>query len=286
MSDYSRIRKLASHHRLVIVSGLVSLILVGLAGCGGMRLNSNWLDRHISIDGSADDWEGLLLPVDDGAAYVGIMNDSDAIYICVMTTRADLQKRLSRLGLFVSFQPEDHGKAPSGICYPVRAIGRDRMPRAIQTNEEATTDRPPGDRPFAPEMRVAEITGKSSQERTRISTDSLPGVEVKIGGQEQWFVYELRVPLAVSGRYPFTVDAKAGQRMTVRLQAEKPDMSRMRDHERGSGGPGSGGWGGGRRSGDGMGIGRGERGDRRMSGQTTVEFDVSAKVQLAPAPPI
>jgi hypothetical protein len=249
-----------------------------------MHLNSNWRDRSVTIDGSSDDWEGQLRPVGDGAAYVGIMNDSNFVYVCLMTAKADLQRRLNGMGLLVTFQPEGKDKPPLGIHYPVRPLGPERAPRATQTNEESQQDRTPEDRAFVRDLAVAEIVGKNGQDRTRISIDSMPGAEVKISGQKAWFVYELKIPMAAAGRYPVAIDSKAGQNVTIRLQIEKPDLSRMRDREPGGGEPGRGGRSGGGHPGGRM--GGGGRGERGAPGQAQVAFDVSADVHLAPAPPI
>ena len=282
--DDSKPRRLLSRDRVVLLSIFVVFSLACAAGCGAMRLNSNWRDRPVIINGSTDDWEGLLRPVDDGAAYVGIMNDSDFIYICLMTARADLHRRLSGMGLLVSFQPDDDNKPPLSIHYPVRPLPPDGGPRAIQTNEELQQDQPFDERTFSRDLAVAEVAAKNSQDRTRISIDSTPGLHLMISGRKDWFVYELQIPLAAPGQYPIAIDSKAGENVTIRLQAEKPDLSRMRDREPGGGEPGRGGRGGVGHPGGRM--GGGGRGERGAPGQAPVAFDVSADVPLAPGPPI
>jgi hypothetical protein len=245
-----------------------------------MRLNSHWLDRPVNIDGFADDWEGLLTPVGKGAAYVGVMNDSNCMYLCVMTAKAQLQRRLVRQGLLVWFQPQDKDKAPLGIRYPVSVLAAGRTPRSGGPDEVSSDGRPPDDRAFTQELSVVEIVGPSNQGRRRVSIDSIPGVDVKVSGQRDWFVYELRIPLASPGQYPLAIDARPGQNVIVRLESEKPNMAMMRDR----GDRGRGDWGGGGRPGGGM--GRGGPGAHGAPGQAPEELNVSAKVQLAPAPPV
>jgi uncharacterized membrane protein YgcG len=262
----------------------VLLYLTALAGCGAMRLNSHWLDRPVNIDGFADDWEGLLTPVGKGAAYVGVMNDSNCMYLCVMTAKAQLQRRLVRQGLLVWFQPQDQDKAPLGIRYPVSVLAVGRTPRSGGPDQVSSDGRPPDDRAFTQELRVVEIVGPSNQDRRRVSIDSIPGVDVKVSGQRDWFVYELRIPLASPDRFPLAIDAKPGETVTVRLESEKPDMRMMGGggHEGGHGGFGGGGFPGGGMGRGGPGAPGGQGGAR----QTPEQLNVSAKVQLAPAPPV
>ena len=284
MPIHPRIRDVASHYRSVPLFCAVLLCLTALAGCGAMRLNSHWLDRPVNIDGFADDWEGLLTPIGKGAAYVGVMNDSNYVYLCVMTAKAQLQKRLVRQGLLVWFQPQNQDKAPLGIRYPVSVLAAGRAPLSGAPDQVTSDGRPPDDRALTQELSVVEIVGPGNKDRRRVSIDSIPGVDVKVSGQREWFVYELRIPLARPDQYPLAIDAKPGQNVIVRLKSEKPDMSMMRGPGRDRSEGGRGGWGSGGFAGGEMGRrGPGEHGG---SGQTPEQLDVSAKVQLAPAPPV
>lgn len=300
MKNHRTILRLATRTQTVLLSGAVFLSLTALAGCGSMRLNSRWLDRPINIDGFADDWEGALFSLDKGTAWVGVMNDSNNVYLCVMTAKAQLQRRLLRAGLVVWFQPEDQDKALLGIHYPVGMLGSGRSPRTAETDPVSSEDHPPDgmtsndrspdDRALTQELSVVEVIGPDKQNRRRVPLDSVPGVEVKVSGEKDWFVYELRIPLAPPDRFPLAIDAKPGQMITVHLESEKPTMrmSRGSGSEGGHGGWGGGGFGGGGmgRGGHGGGMGRGGSRGQEGAGQAPEQFDVSTKVKLAAAPPI
>jgi hypothetical protein len=300
MTDHGTIRRFTTRTQTVLLSCTVFLSLTALAGCGSMRLNSRWLDRPINIDGFADDWEGALFSVNKGAAWVGVMNDSNNVYLCVMTAKAQLQRRLLRAGLVVWFQPEDQDKAMLGIHYPVGMLGSDRSPRFAETDPVSpdgrppdgliSDDRSPDDRALTQELSVVEVIGPDKQSRKRVPLDSIPGVEVKVSGEKAWFVYELRIPLAPPDRFPLAIDAKPGQMITIHLESEKPNMRMARGGgpEGGQGGRSGGGFGGGGmgRGGRGGGMGGPGPGGQGGSRQAPEQFNVSTKVKLAAAPPI
>lgn len=286
MSNHTSTTRFLAHYGTVLLAGTVMMGFLVLAGCGPIRLNSHWLDRPVNIDGFADDWEGLLTPVGNGAAYMGVMNDSNYVYLCVMTAKAQLQRRLVRQGLSVWFQPQDKDKAALGIRYPVSVLEAEGIHRSGGPDQVSSDGRSADDRAFTQELSVLEIVGPNNQDRRRVSIDSMPGVDVKVSGEKDWFVYELRIPLAGSDQYPLAIDARPGQNVIVRLELEGPDMKVMSGRgpgrDRGEGGHGD--WGRGGSPGGGMGRrGPGEHGG---AGQAPEQFDVSAKVQLAPAPPV
>ncbi len=57
-----------------------------LVGCGNskLELNSNWRDREITIDGKNAEWLGTMLFFEEDNVSVGLLNDENFFYICMI----------------------------------------------------------------------------------------------------------------------------------------------------------------------------------------------------------
>ena len=263
--------------RLPQISDSISVIFLLaflLGGCGGLTLDSNWRDREINVDGIHDEWEGGLTSIEKEHVSVGLLNDDDYVYICLVTRDGDIRRRVIQSGLTLWFDPDGGKDKTFGIRYPLGMIemGWRMRGRGEERDDETLREN------FAESLREIEILGPDKDDRRRLNVAGVTGIEIRLRISNEMLVYEAKVPLIQSDQHPFAIGAESGELIGVGLETAKFDRKAMR--ERMAGGPG-----GGRRPGGGMGGGgRGGMGGGRRGGgrpQIPEQFKVWASVQLA-----
>ncbi len=263
--------------RLPQISDSISVIFLLaflLGGCGGLTLDSNWRDREIIVDGIHDEWEGGLTYIEKEHVSVGLLNDDEYMYICLVTRDRDIRRRVIQSGFTLWFDPDGSKDKTFGIRYPLGMIEMGRRMRGRGEGRDDETLR----ENFAESLREIEILGPDKDDRRRLSVAEVTGIEIRIRISNEMLVYETKVPLIQNDQHPYAIGAGSGQLIGVGLETAKFDREAMR--ERMAGGPG-----GGRRPGGGMGGGGrgGMGGGRRGSGRPQIpeQFKLWASVQLA-----
>jgi hypothetical protein len=261
-------------HDLPYVFTLIALTLV-VAGCGGLDLQSQWLDRTITVDGDLAEWEGKLTYIDSKHVSVGLLNDEESLYLGLATSDPGTQIQVMMRGFTVWFDPEGGKERSLGIRYPLSAA----MPGMR-----------PGERGGPPSLEdlVRLHEGRESEleiligtsESLRMNLVEVGNIDVALGFDKGVLRYELRIPLEKTEGYPFAVGALAGAEIGVGLETPEIDREAMRSRMGGGKGPGMGGHGGmGGRGG--MGGGMGGRGMGGSRPQMPEPLNVWAKVTLA-----
>ena len=248
-----------------------------------LDVDCRFADREIEIDGVLDEWQGAMSWIDEESGVaVGLLNDSDYLYVAFSSRDSDVNRQAMMLGLELWLDPK--GDAPSfGIRFPVGAFKAGQSPRdfrgrnrdEMQRTLEATLDR-------------LEILGPGADDAKAVDLGDLHGIEVGVVTAGK-FAYELKLPLRQSDSHPDALGAAPGDKLALRL--ETGDMEAMREQMRGSSGMGrgggmSGGSGGGmgRGGGTGRGMGGGRGGPGGGARQSRPEpLKVKAKIQLASA---
>lgn len=100
------------------------LLTFWLSSCANLQFKSGWKDKNIKIDGRSDDWVGSLTYVDKQNISLGVVNDTDYLYICLAAEDQALISRILRQGMILWFNPEGGKNKTFGINYPV---GRQMM---------------------------------------------------------------------------------------------------------------------------------------------------------------
>ena len=109
-----------------------------MAGCGMIDLKSHWRNRPVVIDGKNSEWGNSLVLLDDKETSIGILNDSDFIYIGLVSTNRNLRSQVMRRGITFWFDVEGGKDEKFGVHYPlgfdaVRVL-RQRMERMQTIN--------------------------------------------------------------------------------------------------------------------------------------------------------
>lgn len=247
-------------------------ILMALtAGCGSqLQLNSHLPDQEIKIDGIVDDWQDALIYIEKKNVSVGLANDEDFLYLCLVSTDRDLQRQIIASGFTLWFDPDGTQKKSFGIKFPVGLMESGMLMRPA-----------PGMEPDFEAMRenldraLLEIELiLPDQKIKRIRVADLQGIEVKFGDLAEKLIYEIKVPLAQTEWHPFAIGIAAGRQLGIGFETSDIDREAMREKMgRGGFGGGRGGFGG-RRGGS----GGGRRGGARP--QMPSKFKMWVVVQL------
>lgn len=266
---------------------MLTLIALVLSGCSGTEaLQSEALDRAITVDGAVDDWQDALTPIEKKNLSLGLRNDGTFLYLALVSSDRQFINQMMSRGFTVWFDAEGGKERAFGIRFPLglMASGRGVPPRDRQQNQDPDARR----QRFEESMADLEIfDGEESS--MRFGMDAINGIAVKATLDTGTMMYELQVPLRKSEAYAFAIDAAPGDAIGVGLETPEIDREAMRQQMRGRGGGrggaggrgGVGGPGGGRGGIGGPGGGRGERGG--FGGQQPDPFKLWTTVTLARA---
>lgn len=251
----------------------ISLILVPLTliGCNQVKLDSNWNDDGVIIDGDLGEWtEGLLVPPDTETA-IAVRNDDDHLYLALRTHDQDVIRQVVMSGFTLWLDPDGGKNKVLGIGCP--QSGRDSRPRM---QEQPRNQEPDTQLEMLKQRLLAqtEVLLTDENERvTRLNPQNSDGIQVAISLNNWILQYELQVPLTDDWQNRLALSAEPGAIIGIGLttpKLERPQRSGgMSDGGRGGGtGGGRGGAGGGRGGGmpgGGMG-GKGGGRDQRPEG--------------------
>ena len=236
----------------------ILFILLLSVNCRGSKLDSEWKNRDISIDGMQLDWENALTNLPDDKVNIGVMNDDDYLYICLVPLDETIIRQVMGRGFTVWVEADGDKKSKLGIHYPIGFHGegrgnfRDRQMGEIVDREEF--------RKMAENsLKDFQIITADKKDTTTLSVDKTTGLEVRIGTRNERMVYEMRIPLQKTDESSYAINAEPGAK--VKLQFETGEFKRPSGGHRpgGFGGPPEGGIGGGGMPPDGGGGMGGER---------------------------
>lgn len=288
----NRLMRLGDHVNLgerllspLFMGAFVISVSILAGGCSSTaELSSSWNANQIVVDGHADDWGGHFFYLKDSHVSLGLRNDQDFLYVCLMSSEGQFRRQMMGLGLTVWLDPEDGKKW--GIHYPMGFVGQGERPSF--NREEMGGERDTA-QILGQLLQNLEILGPGKDEHQQFSAIEVPGIGVRVGSSQGSVVYELKVPLRESSDHPYALGA--GPESTIKLALETGKFEgRSREGGMGEGGRGVGGGrgGGGRGGFGGRGRGGGGRGGEggggMASGERPEPLDFSAVVHLASAP--
>lgn len=257
--------------RLSALFSILLLLTFLFVGCGNskLELNSNWQDREITVDGKNADWLGAMLFFEEDNISVGLLNDENFFYICMIAEDQFIRTQVMRQGFTLWFDPDGGKEKTFGIKYPVgmqaSGTGLRRDEQSMERSSQALR------RP----MIELEILGPGKDEVKKMPIEEAKGIDIHVEFSSGMLVYELKVPLIQSEQHPYAIGAEAGSSIGIGLETAKMERQDVRGEI--SGGRGIGG------TTSGM---RGGAGDRGMPGggrrpQMRKPLKIWAVVQLA-----
>ena len=260
---------------------LVAVAAVLLCSCGEHSVESIWRDRDIAIDGrdDGDEWKGARYILDDQKIVLGVMNDSENLYIRFSSLDRDNVLKMLVYG-FVAWFDGPQGKRTFGVLYPLGRAGGRRQESGAQGPSEPAESAEASGKPSA--VDVAALVGtdiivieNEGKKHTRLTLDQAvaAGIRCTIGENGGRYVYELAVPLYHEEGVPYSLSKEPIETIIVTLQSGALSSSRGSTSSRNSG-MGGGGMGGG-----GMG-GMDEGGSGRRGGMSQRQPAISEPLQL------
>jgi hypothetical protein len=270
----------------------ISVILFGfiISGCSSSeKLISTWQNHEIKIDGDPSEWKNTLHAIPDQKAFVGFRNDDKFLYLCLTTNDRAKVGQMLRDGFITWFEPESGNYQPFGISFPQPNIFTDQQqfkPSSQGVEHESSPQENPEN--FMDKMIIQqtqlEIVNKDKYPLIALPLMNKEGIQAKLSVKDNYFVYELKVPLAVGNDYSYPAGVTPGNTIKIRFETEKMEMSKSESKPQGERSPdsesgqmprGRGGRGGGIHSG-------GRSGGRGMNNSDPLNYSCELKLEIAP----
>lgn len=215
--------------------------IVVSTGCSGqLKLDSHWRDRDIVVDGQQNDWHDHMTFVEKEHVSIGVFNDSEFIYLSLVTNNQAVRRQMMGLGFTLWFDATGGKEKTFGIHYPMGRFGNGAMTpgRPPADGEDAPADIPKPD--FETALQEFELIGPGKDERQRFPVTGAKGIVMKIETSSETLIYEIKIPLIQSEEYPYAIQAQPGQAVGVGFETAELDREAIRERM------GRGGFGGGR----------------------------------------
>jgi hypothetical protein len=215
---------------------VVTFVLIPLisSGCGGFELQSTWRQQDIIVDGEAGDWANALTYSDEANADIGIVNDENDLYICLIPRERSVQDQIMVRGLTLWFDP-DGGKAERfGVRFPLGLLESGGMKSLMGSMRPGDTEsRLQMLEDFERSLTHMEVL---RQDTTRVCLDASQGIEVRasISGARS-LIYEIRIPLQGQDQQLLAIGAAPGSTIGVGLETPEIDRNAMRRSGMGGG---------------------------------------------------
>jgi len=225
----------------------LAILFAGAVAAKTPEIKSGWPHAPVKVDGTADQWAGLLAPLPGEPILLGVQNDSNDLYVCLKTSDPKVKAAIAHLGLTVWVSGTGKEDRAYGVRFPIGAgfhHGRGEQPTAESS--------PPQDFNPSVDGTKIELIGPTDKDRFTVPRADADPIQAAVGDDSGVMVIELRFPLSPSENHPLAVEAKPGAAIAVGLETERPHVERRTptsgsDRQGGEdqGGEGQGGWGGG-----------------------------------------
>jgi hypothetical protein len=269
-----------------IITAFFALLILSIDGCSStQQLASKWSENPVRMDGGLGDWADSTVFVEKDGIRYGVANDGEFLYLCLISSKANLGRQIMFRGMTIWFDPNGGDKKTIGIRFPIGGTGMGRPEMGQQQ-----PDQDPGQRENRLEemerqaLNEFEYLGPGENDRIRVSRLQGQGLEMHMTATPERFLYKLKIPLQYASQHPYAVETHAGAKIGIGIESNT--AARMAQGEPGGEGRGEGvgggrGGAGGGRGGGRMGGGMGGGGQRPGGSVAAVNFSIWSRVQLA-----
>ena len=216
-------------------------------------VESSWQDPDaaVSVDGSADEWQGALTYLEKSGLHFGVRNDAEFLYLCLYSSNPQVGTRILIRGLTLGLGNDLTVQFPIGLM----ATGGPRggIPDRDRMRERATES-----------LDSLIVVHSDTPDPQRLAADNQLGVTARLTTDPD-LVYELKVPLTRTELFPYAIGDEPEDEILVRVDTPKIERPAGAGRPGGGGGMRGGGRGGGGMRG-GMGGGRGGMGGGMRGG--------------------
>ncbi len=216
--------KILSRSVLLILA--IGSLSINFYGCGNMELASKWRSHNVVIDGSSKEWENNTVYLKDYNSSVGIMNDSNYIYIFFSSNDRDIQREMLVRGLIVWFDSTGGSDKIFGIKFP---LGMEGNPELFQRRPQDENNGKRFNQEYAKTLNELEILGPMKNARFQVSTKNKYDIEASLGENEGNLTYELKVPLKINNEFQYGIGTDTSKTIGIGIEIPKPDFQKMRE---------------------------------------------------------
>lgn len=215
---------------LLIILGCSTMLY---SACSGqLKLNSQWRDREVAVDGQQNEWQDQMTFVEKENVSIGVSNDSEFLYLSLVANNQDVRRQMMMRGFTVWFDADGGKDKTFGIRYPMGVFGNGVMAWPPPRNGD---EAPPRD--FEMALQEFELIGPGKDERQKFTLGGAKGIEMKIDNSEESLVYEIKIPLYQSEGFPYAIQAQPGKVIGVGFETAEFDRKALREKIGRSGGP-------------------------------------------------
>ena len=230
--------KIKLSKNVFVYAGILSLVIF-FSGCSSTeKLQSNWNNSKMKIDGDYSDWVNNLHAIKDEGVSLGFKNDDKNLYICLMTVDRGKMMQMMRSGFIIWFYPTESDGKIFGIKYPmpVSMINMDDNEREDFNKELFQPDRM-NDMftKMLERKREFQIINEDNFPLGQFDLENKEGIKAKLGYKEDRFIYELQVPLKDAGKYNYEIAALPGEKLKIKFETLESQFGGMRGEGRGIG---------------------------------------------------
>ncbi len=204
---------------IFVITTVLTAAVTLLAGCGAYSVKSIWLDREMTIDGHDDDWRNATVHKDDINCAVGIMNDSENIYISLTPWEKATQSKIITTGLTVWFDTSGKEEKKQGITFPLSGVSNNVFRPMIGTKKETAQFM----EQFSESQKNLQLINVESDEPVTLSLDEAGdmGIHVAVGDAGGRLSYELQVPISPKKTNGFHIDCHPGDTIHIGFETGK-----------------------------------------------------------------
>ena len=209
---------------------------------------SAWKDHEIPINGKYTDFGNAMVYYDDrNRVAINMFNDNEFLYICLISRNRNMEKQLMESGFVVWFDPESGKNKMIGIRFPIgmREMGMPLAEDEAEPNFKEGMAHPPEDDrenvkkdagDFDKHLEVIEglqeeieimIGAVNGNVKLSLDDAKKQGIEVKVGRQNGYFVYEIKMPLMKSAYRQYAIGAKPGKLIGIVLEMASSGKGKM-----------------------------------------------------------
>ncbi len=276
MKLLKKLSRTISSSRLFLL--VFSVLFIFLLGCKKLELTSNWKDRVVTVDGENTEWQNKLTYIENKNVSIGLINDENSLYVCLITNDRQLQRQIMGMGFTLWFDSTGDKGKKFGIRFPLglRESGMSGTRQGISgENSERFQEL------FENSLTELEILGPGKYDVNRMAISELSGIDIHVGLFNGSFVYELKVPLAQGKDHPYAIGTKPGEKIGIGFETPEIKMREGMNRRISGGGMRGGGMRGRGMRGGGM-KGGGMRSNRGIEMSESLKIWVT--VQLASNP--
>jgi hypothetical protein len=166
---------------------------------------------------------------------LGVRNDSEYLYACVILNNRQTQMQVLASGLTVWFDAGGGQNKSFGFRFPLGVQGN-QLPAGVERSDEPEDAR----QLIQQSQSELEVIGPGKDDRERLPSMVAQGITAKLGNRQGVLVYELRVPLRKSARNPYAIDVGEAQFLGIGFETSGLNPEMMKDRPGGTGGGGMG----------------------------------------------